>query len=199
MYILKLLAIQFLLISGFGRGDDPEPIRWVIAGGCSLKVQGSTNINQFTCVIANISKPDTLSVYRAAGSGLARMNGVLKLDLKGFDCFNPMMTADLRKTLKAKEYPFMVIRFINLSRLPDPGQNMTRMHGWVSIEMAGVTKKFDVSYLMSNAGADRIILKGTRDINFSDFNIIPPRKIGGMIQTNDKLTAEFNLVLKVLK
>jgi hypothetical protein len=48
------------------------------------------------------------------------------------------------------------------------------------------------------AGANVINLVGTRKVNFSDFNLVPPRKIGGMIQTNNELDVEFNLRLKVL-
>ncbi len=43
------------------------------------------------------------------------------------------------------------------------------------------------------------MLKGVREIKFSDFKIVPPRKVGGMIQTSDILNAEFNLALQLLK
>lgn len=199
MFHLKTLLFIVLSVSALFSAPGPKDQEiWVIREGCSLKVQGSTNINQFSCVIANISKPDTLRAYRTDG-GPIRMGGVLKLDIRSFDCFNPMMTADLRKTLKVKEFPHLVIRFISLTELPDPDQSKGRLHGVVNIEMAGVAKKFDVAYQWNRVSKDRMILKGTREIHFSDFSIVPPRKIGGMIQTNDALNAEFNLVLQVLK
>lgn len=122
----------------------------------------------------------------------------MNLDVRGFDCHNSMMTKDLRKTLKAKEFPRMVIRFISLSQYPENRSKPYPISGIVNIELAGVSKKFDVAYMVLPSGKNMMVLKGVRELKFSDFNIVPPRKIGGMIKTNDKLVAEFNLTLQLL-
>ena len=59
-------------------------------------------------------------------------------------------------------------------------------------------KSLEVDYKFISGGENVINLIGTRQVSFSDFNIIPPRKIGGMIQTNDELTVVFNLRMKVI-
>lgn len=110
-----------------------------------------------------------------------------------------MMTGDLRKTLKAKEFPHMTIRLISLSRFPENRLKAYPIDGIVSIELAGVTKNFNVAYLVLPSAKNNLVLKGVREIKFSDFNIVPPSKIGGMIQTSDKLIAEFNIALQLLK
>jgi hypothetical protein len=47
--------------------------------------------------------------------------------------------------------------------------------------------------------AQKVIhLLGVRDLNFSDFNLIPPRKLGGMIRTDDKLRVTFQLKMKAI-
>jgi hypothetical protein len=63
----------------------------------------------------------------------------------------------------------------------------------VNIELAGTRKGFEINYRVSMDGQKIIHLVGTRDINFTDFNLVPPRKLGGMIKTNDKLSVVFNL------
>lgn len=68
----------------------------------------------------------------------------------------------------------------------------------VYIELAGVNKRFEVDYRYKPEGANSATLIGTRKINFSDFNLVPPRKIGGMIQTHNELNVEFNLKVRVL-
>ncbi len=198
MYYLKLLSFPLFILLAFDSPAGPAT-RWLITKGCSLKVEGSTNINKFSCVIVSSFRPDTLTFSpRATGSESTSISGALRLDVREFNCHNPMMTGDLRKTLKAKEFPRMVIRFISLSRYPDTKLKAYPISGLVSIELAGVTRKFNVAYTVSPSGSDILMLKGVREIKFSDFNIVPPRKIGGMIQTNDKLIAEFNLVLTAL-
>ena len=193
-----LVFIVFIIFSGFHVHDN-KPIvkRWVVINGCSLKVDGSTNVNKFSCVISNYSHPDTI-VVNNTGNQTVQLHGNIKLDVQKFDCHNSIMTADLRKTLKSKEHPNLVVRFISINKYPDtaPGHNTTK--GVVMIELAGVSKRFEVDYKIVSADNNFINLEGSRDILFSDFNISPPRKLGGMIRTKNELSVVFNLRVKVL-
>ena len=199
MIVTKNILFLVLLVSLSGfvsvqkTGDFS---RWVVVPGGSLRVDGSTNVNKFSCEIVNYSKPDTLTVSQNYLREGVSLTGNVRLDVQHFDCHNPVMTGDLRKTLKAKEYPKLSIKFINLSRLPElPGTQTIR--GLVDIQLAGVVKRFDVNYRFLKDG-QKIQLIGTKEINFSDFNLTPPRKLGGMIQTDNKLKVEFQLKMKVL-
>ena len=171
--------------------------KWVITKGCSLKVAGSTNVNKFNCDINNYYKPDTLSFFKT-NKGPVPVSGMMKLDIKQFDCHHPMMTNDLRKTLKAKEFPEMIIKFINISRYPDIKSEKRPVTGIVNIELAGKSRRYEVNYTFKNQENGTLTLVGTRRVNFSDFGIIPPRKIGGMIQTNNELDITFNLNIRIL-
>lgn len=193
--VLLYLAIIF---AGFSfQNNKPNVTKWVITNGCSLKVDGSTNINNFSCAIPNYSNPDTITVNRTDNQ-VIQLNGNIHLDVQNFDCHNSIMTADLRKTLKAKEFPKLSISFISLSKYPDPAARQDVTKGMVGIELAGVTKRFEVDYRVVSAERSYINLVGSRKVNFSDFNIIPPRKLGGMIKTNNELNVEFVLRMKVL-
>jgi hypothetical protein len=190
------LAYLFILFSAFIPPGNAVFTRWVIINGCSLKVDGSTNVNNFSCAISNYNKPDTILVTRNVSPVL--LNGNIQLDVQNFDCHNGIMTADLRKTLKAKEFPKLVIRFLNISRYPDADARQAVTKGAVFIELAGVSRRFDVDYKVVSADNNYINLVGSRVVNFSDFNLTPPRKLGGMIRTKNELSVEFNLRLKVL-
>lgn len=199
MCYLKVFLVPFLLLQGFDMpADKLRPTRWLITKGCILKVDGTTNVNKFSCVISNNFSPDTLTFFRSGEVESAKMTGSLKLDIREFNCNNKVMTADLRKTLKSTEFPRMQIRFISLSQYPESSTRPYPVKGIVSIELAGVTRNYIVAYMVMPAGKNALFLKGVREINFSDFDITPPRKIGGMIQTSDKLTAEFSLSLQEL-
>jgi hypothetical protein len=198
MYPFKpILFILLFSLSGFQiQTNDPHLVKWVINKGCSLKVGGSTNVNKFSCVIHNYNKPDTLIFHKSSPSQPIKMAGLLTLDVQNFDCHNPVMTGDLRKTLKAKEFPHLIIRFMSLSSYPDYNNKTDAVKGIVTIELAGVRKQFAVDYKFIYDGPNSLVLTGRRQINFSDFNIVPPTKIGGMIRTNDELSIEFNLCVK---
>src|SRR6476659_1626504 len=111
------LAYLVILISTFIPPGDAIITRWVKVNGCSLKVDGSTNVNNFSCAISNYNRPDTILVNRNVNP--VQLNVNIQLDVQNFDCHNGIITADLRKTLKAKEFPKLVIRFLNITRYPD--------------------------------------------------------------------------------
>lgn len=197
---LKLFLIfLFITLSAFNMQlSKPVLTQWVITKGCTLKVEGSTNVNKFMCVITDYAKPDTINFNKSSMTGSVKINGSIKLDVQNFDCHNPVMTRDLRKTLKSKTFPKLIIRFVSLSSYPQFNNHTNAITGIVTIELAGVTKRFDVNYRFTSHGPKTLNLVGSRLVNFSDFNIIPPRRLGGMIQTNDLLKVEFNLNMKVI-
>lgn len=193
MWMKSLLIVCGLLIMP---RPNIVPVRWLISASSSLRVNGSTNVNTFACEISHYGRTDTLSTAKATtGDGL-QLNGQMHLQVNLFDCHNTIMTRDLRKTLNEDRYPQLLINFISLTKKPTPGIKQQPISGVVDIELAGVIKQFELLYEVSPASNNSFCLTGTRDVNFSDFNLKAPRKLGGMIRTNDKLTIEFRLMLK---
>jgi len=185
MWYKPILWISLLLLW------PPERTRWVIAENSSLSVNGSTNINKFSCEIPSYDQTDTLTVSRRNKE--IALTGNVGLKIITFDCHNSMMTRDLRKTLKESQFPRLYIRFLSLSEMPQLRPEPQQVTGWVNIELAGASKRLEINYQVSMDDQKVIHLLGSRNINFSDFNLVPPRKLGGMIKTNDQLTVAFHL------
>jgi hypothetical protein len=192
-----VLIYLYLILSGFNyQGGRVLAKKWVITSGCSLKVDGKTNVNEFSCAITNYSQPDTIWATWSHNQPV-KLAGSINLDVQRFDCHNAVMTADLRKTLKSKEFPKLAIRFLSIAQYPDPGSRQ-KTKGTVVIELAGVSKRYEVDYNVVSAANNTINLVGSREVNFSDFSLQPPRKLGGMIRTENQLSVVFNLRMKVL-
>ena len=196
---MQILLFFLLFISSFYKlfSDAPKQ-QWVVTKGCSITVNGSTNVNKFNCAIANYNQPDTLTFHPSNHSRILKMTGKMKLPVVNFDCHNPMMSKDLQKTLKAKDFPYLEIHFISLSRYPNLELKNDKIKGVLIIKLAGVSKKIEIEYLSKKIEVNKLTLIGKKRITFSDFNIIPPRKIGGMIKTNNELDIEFVLNVKTL-
>jgi hypothetical protein len=194
IYLLFVPLTSFVLPAQLNR--QPGAKRWVINENSSLCVNGTTNINKFACEILAYGKTDTLTVSKSNKE--IGLSGSMGLDVKNFDCHNSIMTHDLRKTLKEPQYPMLHIRFLSLSKMPELSSRPELITGMVEIEIAGVSKRFEVNYQITRDDQKLIHLLGARDINFSDFNLIPPRKLGGMIRTNDKLSVDFRLNMKTI-
>ncbi|CAN5539948.1 hypothetical protein BH10BAC3_BH10BAC3_14410 [soil metagenome] len=54
------------------------------------------------------------------------------------------MKADLRKTLKVKEYPRLITRFIAINNYPEATTKQQVIKGIVTIELGGILKRFEV-------------------------------------------------------
>ncbi len=173
--------------------------KWVLLKECKVSVNGSTNVNTFTCTIPAYSGGDTLTWFVKGNSdaGVA-VSGKMALPVVGFDCANMMMTGDLRKTLHAKEFPVFYIHFMSMDKYPALKATPEELHGTVIIELSGVKKTFDIHYSIAMDGNGTGRMDGTQSIHFSDFNLVAPRRLGGMIRANDRLDVAFHVNFRVI-
>lgn len=196
--ILKVMLYKNILWIGLLLFSSTERTKWVISESSSLSVNGNTNIKRFSCEIPAYDQADTLTLIRNGTNKDVVLSGNIGLKTQSFDCHNGLMTRDLRKTLKEKQFPRLYIRFLSLSEFPELTTEPQQITGWVNIELAGASKRFEINYQVSMDAQKVIHLLGSRDINFSDFDLVPPRKLGGMIKTNDLLNVEFHLKMKTI-
>ena len=73
--------------------------------------------------------------------------------------------------------------------------NKDLLKGWVELEMAGTSRRFEVCYSFIKTAGGIIELNGVRCFNFADFNLVPPKKLGGIIKVRDKFDVDFKLLL----
>jgi hypothetical protein len=179
--------------------DKAETKKWLVSQNSTLSVNGSTNINTFACEIPSCDETDTLTLTKLKNDKAIILSGKIGLKIQSFDCHNGIMTRDLRSTLREKQFPLLNIHFLSLSELPQLNVKPQMITGLVKIELAGASKQFVINYQVSVDEQKIIHLLGNRDVNFSDFNLKPPRKLGGMIRTNDKLSVAFHLKIKALE
>lgn len=177
--------------------NAPYTEKWVIERGSNLCIEGRSNINNFRCDIKEYLQPDTIYVTKdRQGMKPFPVNGGLTIDIKRFDCHQKHITNDLRKTLKADEQPQLKIRLLDIGYY---NGNANNIRGWVSIELAGITKKTVVDYQVKHDQPDLLLLNGSRQLKFSDFGLQPPQKLAGLIKVEEELTVKFQLVLRALK
>lgn len=192
--LLLFFSVSGLLLLSFKIPFINPTTKWIINKNGYLQVKGTTTVNTFTCIIPNYIHPDTINVYRNKSS--VKLTGEIALSVNAFDCHNAMMTAQLRKTLKAAQYPNIKIRFLSLEELPELNGQKEHIKGYVEIVLANVTKRYEIDYQLFKDTQSLIHLTGVHNVKFSDFNITPPSKLGGMIKTNDQLGIEFQLQFK---
>jgi hypothetical protein len=189
-----------------------DRVKWVVEKSSSIHIAGRTNINHFTCGVAEYASPDTVTFQAEACRGRfpgVSLCGTIHLDIAAFDCQNRLMTDDFKKTLQYKKFPQLVITFMSLQETGSgsdietaftpgvPGRKGA-MKGWVEIGLAGSCRKFEVDYSSGGSDGRMMLLSGARNFCFSDFGLKPPSHLAGLIKVNDSLSVNFTLLLRKL-
>ncbi|RTL57400.1 MAG: YceI family protein [Sphingobacteriales bacterium] len=169
--------------------------KWAIEQQSSLTIDGRSNVNTFKCGVKEFLRTDTLVYMSYEGiQKRASLKGSVTININRFDCGHKFMTNDLRKTLKSDENPNLVIRFISMDKIRETNMNQVTK-GIVEIQLAGVTKQYEVNYAIQNNNKN-MILTGNRKILFSDFSLKPPTRLAGLIKVEEELNVQFQLMLK---
>lgn len=87
------------------------------------------------------------------------------------------MTSDMRKTLKAEQYPKMYVKFLSFRKI-----NSQLYKAKIEVKLTNRTRYFDTSFYPSG---DTFV--GKENVRFSDFGLKAPTKMGGMIVVKDEL------------
>ena len=189
MLLLRTIFILSLYAALGAYRLYPAKSWWLVQRTSTIRIAGSTNINQFCCHVNEYTGPDTI-ILNAGGT-----LGSLAIDIEDFNCNNRIMTGEFKSTLKYKQYPQLKIVFLNLEKTPAFNATPETVKGWVEVDLAGACRKFEISYSTCRTEDGNVDLVGSRTFNFSDFGLTPPRKMGGLIRVNDKLDVQFTLHL----
>ena len=203
MFILSLFKISLAAIATSFFLFHKEPIviknstvvKWNIEKTSTLKISGSSNVHDFTCDVFGYSSSDTI-IFNESINPIQPipLKGLIKIDINSIDCHNFIITRNLRHTLKSKQHPFSLVKFLSLEHLPNFASNQDHIQGVVEIELGGVAKKFEILYKIQKNGK-YLILNGERNFIFSDFELLPPTILGGLVRIYNKFNVAFNLNL----
>lgn len=141
-----LLLIILTCCTSFTLNSTDNSGVWVIERSSSLAIDGSSNVNEFTCSIHEYLQCDTL--WNTVDAGRKRMTfrkSRLNVEIRRFDCMHKYITADFRKMLMTDKYPYLTIEFISLDELKTGGF----VRGIVDIELAGRKKRMEIIYTLS--------------------------------------------------
>nr|WP_199162064.1 hypothetical protein [Elizabethkingia sp. ASV34] len=141
-----------------------------------IEIHGKTNINSFKCV------NDISNNFQKINFTYTPLPEI-EIKVARFDCKNRIMTSDLKKKLSEKQFPNMYIRFLTFSKISED-----KYLSVVEVKIMNKIQKYQIGFSNQNGG-----LKGMRYIKFSDFQITPPKKMGGMIVAKDDLLLRFFL------
>lgn len=192
--ILILVALSLMALSP----RPPLVHRLIVQSSSTLNIDGTTNVNSFTCAISKYVGQDTLVLHEGGKSiRPVFVKGAVGLDASSFDCGMDLMTSDFLKAIDSKKHPAIVIDFISFERMPAYTYAPEQFKGILKISLAGATKLFEVNCAIGTSPSGVIYLAGSREFQFSDFGLTPPTRMFGTVKVSEALKVSFNLKLQL--
>ncbi len=178
----------------FNMPDAQIAEKWIVERSSVFTIEGKSNVADFKCQTSEYLNKDTITIIKAEDPTVPlTFNGGLNVMIRWFNCEQQVMTKEMYRTLKEKERPRMTIQLVNVGRFTKHGQKVL---GVVDVNMAGVTKRFEIMFQVSYPDKNHLTFSGIRQLNFSDFNLKPPNKLAGLVKVEEEILVRFKISMR---
>ncbi len=185
-----LVYIQFVLVVLIFHISTYKSAKVDILSTSHIAIQGSTNVNSFSCIYKNeIQLSDNVVNYFIEESQIKLKDTELLLSTSAFDCGNKGMNKDFKSLLNAEKYENIKIKVLSI--IPDNDC----VYVIADIKISGFTKEYKFIVNASDDGS----FKGSLDLNICDFGMKPPTKMLGLVKVDETITIDFDVSFKINK
>lgn len=165
--------------------------------GSRLWIEGTSTVRDYKCTSTALQATVDAGAdaVRAVLSGSKAVTTVqLTVPAKTLDCGNGTMNGHMLEALKAKEHADISFRLVSYDLAAgDNGENGT-LNGVLTIGGADQTIALPVRLSDGMSGALRVT--GKYELNMKDYGIKPPTLMLGTMKVHEKVTVNFDLLLK---
>lgn len=172
---------------------------YYIDAGSKLTLDGSSNVNKFTCACNDQFPQSTLRFELFEDGKSAKFsNASLSLRTKSLDCGNAQMNKDMYKTLRADQHPNIRIELARTQLLEANALSSTEwtpLKATSALTISGVKKPVIFEVKAKRIGKDRIRLIASKDVLMTDYDIDPPTAMLGLIKVNNTIRLNLDLII----
>lgn len=149
--------------------------------GSAVVLRGRTNVSAWSCAVTTID----------VRGGERLDDALVRLEVTDVSCGSERMEGDLRRALRAREHPAIVMRDL---QLVENERDVAIVSG--TLEVAGVARPVTARVRWQASGG-RLELRGTLPLRMTDFGVEPPRALLGMVRARDEVVVEYDVTLAV--
>lgn len=204
-----LLALSVALLAPFGLNvnaylilPSSMMVSFEIDDRSSLNIAGETNVNSFDCAWTDrFSKATVLMTCVEGGNVMLFDKAALLLRTSGLDCDNELMNEDLRKTMKADQYPFIVVSLESVKIINGSLKNIgesAMLKAEALFTITNVRRKVILDVKARRESENQFRFTSTVSIQMTDYGIEPPSVLLGLIKVRDNISLNFDLITRTL-
>jgi len=186
-----ILPWVLLLISGthgFAGISDRTPEKTALCNNYVF-ISGKSNINNFSFYY-DIPANRTDNILK---TNIEKQNVEISIPIREFEASNPLMYEDFLNMLKASDYPLIKISF-HKQQIPVATNISSVSNPEIIISIAGVSKTYKIPCSLLNCSYG-IYLTGIQTVRLTDFRLIPPVKLKGLVRVEDEINVDFGFII----
>lgn len=196
---MALFKIALVTLAAFAGHFSIGETVFYIDSGSRLSIEGSSNVNKFSCACNQQFPQSTLRFdLLEDGRSVRFSNARLNIRTKSLDCGNNQMNKDMYQTLRADQHPNIRIE-LTRAQLQEAnqisGSDWTPLKATSTLTIAGVSKPVVFEVKAKRVAPDRIRLMASREVLMTDFNIDPPKAMLGLIKVHDAIRINMDLTV----
>lgn len=166
---MHVLVLFFLLLFSPG----PQERKELVITQQKIRVSGHTSLGKFNCDFSRVGSVDTLKFNSSADLDVMEF----QIPVKSFSCGNFLLNSDFRSTLKADEFPLVLVS------VTDFRERSGKFYCHLRLDLAGKRLEFpDLALEKSKEG-----LNGKLVLDFDALQLSPPNKLGGLVKIENQL------------
>lgn len=183
-FSILIILLSFSLASF--RTDDMSPSGKILTDGF-IDITVESNISRvfFSCSLAGIS----IHVTEDPGNEpIESLN--ITVPVNDFRSTSEAASHDFLTLLKADQYPTLSIKIPQQNLAKYAKEEYITIYNLV-LNIAGVTKKYDIRCRAEKLDSGNSFLVGTLKVRLTDLNIKPPVKYFGLVKIKDEVIVKF--------
>ncbi len=185
--MIKKCIILIFLFQLIGNTFATEKIKAGELADCTnyVIIKGSSNINKFEFINY---QPNVTRDSETKSSYYSEQN--ITIPVRKFSGPNNMMLKDFYKMLDASEFPNIKIEIEPIA-MADFDETTGQTNFKTQISIAGNTHNYIVPCELADCENSGKVIKGYMELELSDFNIDPPKKVFGTVKVNNEVFITF--------
>ncbi len=186
--ILFVSALVLFLVPENASARQINEVKSIILEDSKLRINGTSNVNDFECFYDAPISSDTLYQTVTFGDSLFISGEAVQFQTESFDCGKRAINRDMQSTLKAKEFPFMELELVAVEITDE-----VPFGAKLSITIAGTNRLENVEITDYSRTDSTIRFSGSGDILLTDFNLKPPTALFGLVKVDNQIKISFDL------
>jgi len=201
--------------------DARQPVTWVVSRPSQVMLRGTTNISDWTSDSAQVSgriplstslselgdafgRKATRSTTRRSRPSISLRRGrpaVISIPVLSLRGQSAGMENDLHNALKARQFPTIQYAFDRIGAIerqidPATQQPVLILHVEGTLNMAGRQNPLPIDLSVRQIAAGVYTAHADASIRMSDYGVVPPTALFGLVRAREAVLVEFDLRLR---